>query len=122
MSEFFWETTQKARGSYFCDWCCQWIQPGETYLRRIWRPRRGSFIVWREHTKPACDMPEPPGHLRERMFAEERVTIGLALEARQKVVLRRNGGSEIVTELVCTPVATPASSESAEYDDVEIPF
>jgi len=45
----FWESTQKARQEYFCDRCCERIQPGEMYERKIWVPNRGKYFVMREH-------------------------------------------------------------------------
>ena len=51
------EYTRRARIEHFCDYCCNWIQPGMTYTGKVWVEERGHCIVLKCHNEPAC----PPG-------------------------------------------------------------
>ncbi len=74
MSQFFWETVQKARREHFCDSCHWHIQPGQRYRRWLWKPRVGVLHVMKEHEYPPCP-------------SEEREPIDLApVELLQAVV------------------------------------
>ncbi len=124
MSEMFWESVQKARKEHFCDWCCNWIDVGDTYSRRAWVPRKGSFHIMREHVDPVC----PPSIDEERMaelMREEEVALGVAIvfvaEVRQVVKVGVGGETLVETEHRFTPTLICEAEPSADFDE-EIPF
>lgn len=80
MSQILWETTQKSRGEYFCDYCCQWILPGETYRRWLWKPGGRTFIVMRRHQNPSCDFED---------VAEQYEDAALAIPITYQIVQKR---------------------------------
>lgn len=115
-----WESTQKARKEHFCDQCCNWILPGETYSRHVWIPRRGSFHVMNEHVKPSC----PPNEFEEEMQREAqmcRIPVSLAITTKQVIAIAKNGDPVVENRTVIeTVVGEPPISllPSEEIDDV----
>src|SRR6185437_1898396 len=107
MSEFFWESVQKARKEHFCDWCCNWIEPGQIYSRRIWSPRgTRNFHVMREHETPHCP-PNIGEELHKEMMREERAALGVPIafvaEVREVLKVELNGKTIVEPETHFTP-------------------
>lgn len=123
----FGESTRKARGEHFCDFCCNWIQPGETYRRWLWVPRRGIIHVMKEHDTPQC-----PPNIGEQMALEmmqaERAALGvpIVLAIEQRAVIKLSVEGKLVTEFepVFVPRAACEAVPPQEYvdDGEEIPF
>lgn len=128
MSEYFWESVQKARKEHFCDWCCNWIQPGEVYTRRIWAPRgTRSFHVMREHDTPGCP-PNIGEEIAMEMMREERAALGVPImfvaEQRQVLKVGLSGETIVESETHFTPklVCEAVPRDDSGFDDEEIPF
>jgi len=129
MSQFFWESTQKARKEHFCDHCHNWIVLGEVYERKIWVPRRGSFLVMREHVDPPCP-PNFEEEIHQEALQQDEAVLGdlVELEIRTKtvVLLQVNGEITVRYEPEIVPVIVPVVSirEEENYDGDwdEIPF
>lgn len=128
MSLFFWESTQRAKRPHFCDWCFNWIQPGEVYKREAWVPQKGVFRIMKQHSNPDC----PRGILEELaadLEAERAhlgVPIGLVLENRLVQKILMDGTVAIETEVVPTlKELTPAPQPMrfiGSSDDTDVPF
>lgn len=126
MREFFWESIQEARKEHFCDWCCNFIQPGQTYRRKIWVPRRGSFHVMNEHDTPSCP-PNIGEEIIKEMMRQERAALGVPIafevRTREVVVMEQNGNMVVRHEPELVPVILSATATANEYaDSEEIPF
>ncbi len=52
------EYMRRARKEHFCDYCCNWIMPGQTYSGRVHLPYRGNLYVLKCHDYPGCPAPE----------------------------------------------------------------
>lgn len=129
MAYFFGESTHKARREHLCDFCCNWIQPGETYNRRMWVPHKGIFHAMKEHNTPGC----PPNigelHMQEIMRGERialGVPIAFVLEAREYLLVQVDGSIVAKTEMKAVPVIGDATAireqqSTVDYDE-EIPF
>jgi hypothetical protein len=52
------EYTRRARAEHFCDYCCNWILPGQTYTARVMLPYRSKLYVLKCHDTPGCPAPE----------------------------------------------------------------
>lgn len=52
------EYTQRARKEHFCDYCCNWILPGQMYSGKVHAPYRGNLYVLKCHDIPVCPAPE----------------------------------------------------------------
>lgn len=128
-SHFFWESVQRARVAHFCDRCCNYIEPRETYRRMAWTPRPGSFHILREHTYPSECPPNMGDEMAREMMEAERIALGVPIafvaEVRQVQKIALNG--DVVTEpethfvptLLCE--AAPCEKEADDPDE-EIPF
>ena len=123
----FWESVQKARLEHFCDWCCNYIEPGMTYSRKVWVPRKGSFHVMCEHVSPRCPPNMGELHMLEIMQKEQAtlgVPIAFEMRVKEMLVIERDGRTRVEYESEAVPVigfATPPPPQDG-YDDVEIPF
>jgi hypothetical protein len=132
MAMIFWESTQRARNAYWCDWCRTDILPGQLYERKFWSNFRGGLRnkLMCEHVDPPCprdhDIREPDHVEREELG----VPMVLMLENRlvQKVLV----GGEVVTETEATVVLREAPAaplyadlyggSDGEGGDDDVPF
>lgn len=121
MVRIFWESTQKARQSYFCDRCCNWIGNGETYRRSLWAPHADRWYVLREHD--VC--PSNEFEVIEERINELATTYGVPLvlevRLREVVVLSINGEPLIIHETEIF-LATGAPGPGNLSDDDDVPF
>ena len=121
MVGLFWESRQKARREHFCDCCCNWIQPGEIYVRRVWNPQPGVLLVLREHEHPSCPLNEA-----EEAFQRERVVfsmpIVLEIRIREVVALQVDGKPVIRHEPEIVPVIAGEVDDDTDDSDEEILF
>ena len=120
MSETIWHSTQKARTEHLCDYCFEYILPGNIYTRFLWKPGGRTFSVMRQHAFPACEQqgPHPP---------EEECLLGIPityqLVQRQVHLVLRNGRSVTEYESVIAPVLAPAKLVADPFDaSEEVPF
>lgn len=82
----------------------------------------------REHDTPSC--PEEDWEYEHEELETARVAIGIPitymLEERQVLLIERNGGMHVQTQLVAVPMIgvtlSPPSATSIGYDDEEVPF
>lgn len=117
MSQMLWETTQKARSEYFCDYCFQWIVPGETYRRWVWKPGGRTFIVMRQHEHPGCNYEE---FYEQNQDCALVIPITYQIVQRQVEVVLRNG--QTVTEYHPEYVPVIEMTVQPISTDEEIPF
>ncbi len=115
MSEFFWETTQKARYEYFCDHCGEWILPGETYRRWMWKPGN-VWMVMRQHCNPSCELEEP-------IFEELDTPIYCRVIQKKVLLVERSGHvvEQYISEIIFSCADSAELSADINYDE-ENPF
>ena len=119
-----WESTQKARRAYRCDFCEEFITRGNTYSRQVWAyVGQAQLTVLYQHLRPDC----PPSH-HEEVLEESRVAfcVPIAMEVRVKelVILQANGDILLTSETEVVPVLTGTIEnldENTSPDD-EVPF
>ena len=125
MRDFFWESTQRARKEHFCYFCCNWIQPGEIYTRKIWAPRRGSFHVMCEHDTPGCP-PNIGEEMVEEQMREEPMALGVPItfeiKVKEVLVVLANGQTVVEHQSEMVPVVGNVELLVADNDDEEIVF
>ncbi|MFZ2523328.1 MAG: hypothetical protein WAW92_02990 [Minisyncoccia bacterium] len=132
MSEHFWESVQRARKEYFCDECCNYIQPGDTYHRVVWIPRKGSFHVMRRHDDPSCSL-NLSDLMNAEMMAEEKAAVAVTMVVIEEVVevlkMTRDGKTVTEREIRRVPklvYGEPEKEASTQFfdpiDDIDEPF
>ncbi len=117
--EIFWESTQKARKEHFCEWCCEWIQPGELYERHVWVPQRGRFYVMNRHLDPDCPEERFMG-VPQEMPVEQTVSLALVMELKSVMRVLIDGKTE--TRFEPEWVLKPVSSQDYGEESDDIPF
>lgn len=103
MSLFFWETTRKARIGHFCDWCCGFIEPGQTYTRKAWNIGQGRFLILKEHSDPYCEQEEPEWVETAHLQAELGVAIMLEVRIIEVLKIQIDGSTITEQESVLVP-------------------
>lgn len=127
MSEIFWETVQRARKSYFCDYCTNGIERGHLYQRKVWKPGGRDYLdVLRWHDEPSCP-PNIGEEIAREMMREEREALGVPIvfvgEVRQVLRIGLSGETIVESETYFVPklVCEAVDSEPDDLDE-EIPF
>jgi hypothetical protein len=115
MSVHIWETVQKARHQHFCDYCCEWIVPGSTYARWLWKAGGRSFLVMRQHRDPGCVLDT---YGMEESACAFPITYRLALKSVELV--QRDG--RVITEYHSRLVPVLEEPEPEPYEHVDVPF
>jgi len=125
---YFGERTQRAQKEHFCDWCFEYIQPGQEYSRRIWISETGHFHIQKEHSSPGCQLFDGAGEEREEPV---RISMQTMLETRtvDALVFQANGSAAVqsqtimVARTVCVAESESDRAEVIESEtDEEIPF
>lgn len=117
MERVFGERWQRARKEHFCDFCGDWIQPGQWYRRHLWICR-DTLAVMKEHDQ--CPENEfATEHVRE--LHTEVVVVSLVLKQIAVVKVLANGETVVEQKLVIDMAIEP-ESEPFEDCDEEIPF
>lgn len=119
MCQFFWETTQKARVAHFCDWCFQYIEPGEVYTRKAWKVGPDQFHIIREHVSPECERDEPEWFRSELQRPKVALTIALEYTVVEVSLIQLDGSTVSVEESILVPKLV---LETPKDDDTEILF
>ncbi|MBL7045792.1 MAG: hypothetical protein ISR99_02070 [Parcubacteria group bacterium] len=118
MSQFFGESEQKARIAHYCDYCHDWIEPGDVYRRVLWRVN--PFLhAMKEHVYPPC---QPHEEEYEREEVSLSVPVAIAVELVEVVKISINGDPITTTETRLTPVTLDDSLPPPNVLDEEIPF
>jgi hypothetical protein len=49
-----------AEKEHWCDKCCDFIHPGESYSAQVFATDNHHIVIIRQHTYPFCEPPEDP--------------------------------------------------------------
>ncbi len=112
------DSTQRARKEHLCDYCGEYILPGQMYSRYVWVPGRGTIHVIKEHLRPSC--PDNEFDMAPPEPVEFGVPMALALVTKQVVMIARNGETVVENKTVLETVVGEAILFSDDY--VEVPF
>lgn len=109
----FWESTQKARRTHYCDHCDQRIERGDVYRREVLHIN-GKLMVLKTHESPGCAFDD-----LEWLDEESPVELGIAiaLEIKSVVVQKIQVDGEVVTEYESMFVPVEIAEPFMEPDD-----
>lgn len=130
--KFFWESTQRARRTHFCDWCFEYISPGQLYRRQYCSDFRGGLRnkLICEHVDPGC----PLEHDIRVAAPPEREELGVptVLMLENRLVQRVLINGEVVTEPEAYVVMREAPAnlisvmsyglDTTSREDEDVPF
>lgn len=116
----------RIRGRQLCELCFTYIEEGQRYSRRIWRPP-GAGRRWLEAFYEHVNAHDCPQEEREHELEElqtEPVSVGLALVFKQVVVIALDvaGKPFVDTKSILTVEAVTEAEDPYPDDDEYIPF
>ena len=112
----FGESVRKARKEHFCDFCCNWIEPGQMYRRVIWVSHTGAFQIMKEHD--SC----PENEFERTLQREQECMSNVSVRQEKVIELQRNGPPIVRQALEAVPVLVAEDDPPANDDEEEIPF
>ena len=118
----FFEEKRKAGKYHLCDYCCNQIEPGQTYTRKFFTDKNGILIL-KEHSEPSC----PPNIFEDEMSRDSKevaVVVMHAVTSRLVLKILADGKTITISEpCIETRLVSEYDTPSINSDsDDEIPF